>query len=92
VVITLGARGAKLCTADNADVVVPAFAVHAVDTTAAGDAFCGAFAAAMAAGDASILQALRFAAAAGALATTHAGAVPSLPSREAIQALLTNGA
>jgi ribokinase len=90
VVITLGARGAMLCTAEDDDVVVPAFAVHAVDTTAAGDAFCGAFAAAMAAGDVPMLHALRYAAAAGALATTRAGAVPSLPTRDAIQALLTN--
>ena len=88
VVVTLGARGAKLCTSGADDVVVAAFAVESVDTTAAGDAFCGAFAAELAAG-ASLAGALRFAAATGALATTRAGAVPSLPTRPEIDALLT---
>ena len=88
VVVTLGARGAKLCTSGADDVVVAAFAVESVDTTAAGDAFCGGFAAELAAG-ASLAGALRFAAATGALATTRAGAVPSLPTRSEIDALLT---
>ena len=88
VVVTLGARGAKLCTSGADDVVVAAFAVESVDTTAAGDAFCGGFAAELAAG-ASLAGALRFAAATGALATTRAGAVPSLPTRPEIDALLT---
>ena len=88
VVVTLGARGAKLCTSGADDAVVAAFAVESVDTTAAGDAFCGGFAAELAAG-ASLAGTLRFAAATGALATTRAGAVPSLPTRPEIDALLT---
>ena len=87
VVVTLGSRGAELCTPDGTRTMVPAFVVDPVDTTAAGDAFCGAFAAALAAG-AELLDALRFAAAAGALATTRAGAVPSLAHRAEIEALL----
>lgn len=90
VVVTLGSRGARLCTPDGYELAIPAFAVDPVDTTAAGDAFCGAFAAALATG-ASMPDALRFAAAAGALATTRSGAVPSLPNRIEIDALI-NGA
>ncbi len=87
VVVTLGSRGAKLCAPDSGELIVPAFAVDAVDTTAAGDAFCGGFATAIAAGS-SFADALRFAVAAGALATTRPGAVPSLPTRAEIDALL----
>ncbi len=87
VVVTLGARGSVHTTADGHEHHVEAFAVDAIDTTAAGDAYCGAFAAAVAVGqDAD--AAMRFASAAGALATTKAGAVPSLPQRSAIDELL----
>ena len=65
----------------------PPFQVLPIDTTAAGDAFCGALAARLAAGDA-LDSAVRFAAAAGALATTTPGAVPSIPTADAIAALL----
>ena len=57
----------------------PSFTVEPVDTTGAGDAFCGALGARLAAGD-DLRAAVRWAAAAGALATTTVGAVPSLPS------------
>jgi ribokinase len=63
------------------------FAVEAVDTTGAGDAFCGALAARLAAGD-TMRSAVRYAAAAGALATTIDGAVPSLPHDADIEQLL----
>jgi ribokinase len=85
VLITLGDRGALLVEAHQ-DVPVPPFAVHAVDTTAAGDAFCGALAVALAEGQ-SLSLAARFAAAAGALAVTVAGAGPSLPRRQEIERL-----
>jgi ribokinase len=86
VVVTLGARGVRVVTADGvAD--VPAFPVTPVDTTGAGDSFCGALSARLAAGDA-LLDAVRYASAAGALATTVAGAVPSLPRADAVRALL----
>jgi len=85
-VITLGARGAAW--ADRRQVgLQPAFAVRVVDTTAAGDAFAGALAVALAGGK-TLAQAVRFAAAAGALAVTKVGAQPSLPSRAEIAALL----
>ena len=89
VVVTLGGRGAKLCTADGAELHVPAFPVTPIDTTGAGDGFCGAFAASLA-GGASMPDALRFAAAAGALATTRSGAVPSIARRAEIDALLND--
>ncbi len=88
VVVTLGSRGARLCTPDSGELIVPAFVVDSLDSTAAGDAFCGSFAAALA-GSSSFAGALRFAAAAGALATTRMGAVPSLPTRAEIDALIT---
>ncbi len=64
-----------------------AFTVAPVDTTGAGDAFCGALAARLAAGDA-LEPAVRYAAAAGALATTIEGAVPSLPRAVDVRHLL----
>jgi len=87
VLITLGGDGAELHRADEPLVRQRAFDVDVVDTTGAGDAFRGAFAARVAAGS-SFEEALPFAAAAGALATTVAGAVPSLPMRTATDALL----
>lgn len=86
VVLTLGARGLRVVTADDR-LDVPPFAVRAVDTTGAGDAACGALAAALARG-LDIPAAAREAAAAGALAATRQGAVPSLPTRAEIEALL----
>lgn len=63
------------------------FPVDVVDTTGAGDAFRGALAARLATAD-DIATAIRYATAAGALATTRAGAVPSLPRRADVEALL----
>jgi ribokinase len=77
VVVTLGARGAALHTVDT-DVAIPPFHVDVVDTTGAGDAFCGALASRLAAGS-DLDDALRYASAAGALATTRRGAAPSMP-------------
>jgi len=65
----------------------PAFPVEAVDTTAAGDAFTGALALALASGR-NRETALREALAAGSLACTRLGAQPSLPTRAELDALL----
>lgn len=89
-VVTLGADGAAWADGDESG-VVSGFAVEAVDTTAAGDAFAGALGAALAADDGAgvcVRDALRFACAAGALAVTRAGAQPSLPHASAIRAFL----
>lgn len=85
VVITLGAAGALWIDQGEEDRIA-GMAVDALDTTAAGDAFNGALAVALGAGD-SMRQAVRFATVAGALATTQMGAQPSLPTREAVEAL-----
>jgi ribokinase len=88
-VVTLGARGVVLVNSDGVLFQKP-FQVTPIDTTAAGDAFCGAFAAALALGHAPS-DALTFAAAGGALATTVEGAVPSLPARHSILDLIKSG-
>jgi ribokinase len=88
VVLTLGDRGALLLTADLKK-TVPAYPVNVVDTTAAGDAFCGALATALAQGK-TIEDALTFANAAGALAVTVLGAGPAIPTSEAITEFLTS--
>ena len=67
--------------------MVPAFKVNAIDTTAAGDAFCGAFAAGLADGR-TLSDAVKLGSAAGALATTKLGAEPSLPTRDEIDSLM----
>ena len=91
-IVTLGERGAVWSErgADGRSIVhhdVPAFPVRQVDATAAGDAFCGALVASLARGDA-MMEALRWASAAGALAATRPGALPSLPAAHEVAALL----
>jgi len=86
VVITQGERGALVIGPDGV-AEYSAFSVTPVDTTAAGDAFSGAFGARLAAG-ASLSDALRHGLAAGALAVTVRGASPSLPTAEAVAAFL----
>lgn len=84
--ITLGAHGAVVGRGD-ARRHFPAPRVAVVDTTAAGDACCGALAARLAAGDDLFAAAAR-AVVAGSLAVTTAGAQPSLPRREEVERLL----
>jgi ribokinase len=90
VLITLGAKGVYVATREKKE-VVPAFKVIPVDTTAAGDAFNGALAVALAEGR-PLFEAARFANAAAALATTKMGAQPSLAIRTDIEKLLVQGA
>ncbi len=79
VVIKLGAKGGFCATSDEA-FFFPAFRVDAIDTVAAGDAFNGGLAAALAEGK-SLREAVTWGSAAGALATTKSGAQASLPDR-----------
>jgi ribokinase len=88
VVVTLGSQGALLAD-DRGAHHVPAFAVDVVDTTAAGDAFVAGLACALL-GGAPLLEAVRLANAAGALAVTKAGAQPSLPRASEVRALLAS--
>jgi ribokinase len=78
-VLTLGERGAQM-----GDELVPAFPAHVVDTTGAGDAFCAAFAVALAEGG-SDLDAVRWGCAAGAHMVEHEGVVPGLPTRAELE-------
>lgn len=86
VVVTLGQRGALLAQAQEM-LHLPAFRVTAVDTTAAGDAFVGGFAVALAESK-PLAEAVRWGNAAGALAATRLGAQPSLPERDDVLSLL----
>lgn len=87
VLVTLG-EGGSLHGLRGADPVhVPARRVKAVDTTAAGDTFCGSFAVARAEGR-SPEEAMRFAAAASALSVQRHGASSSMATREEVEALL----
>ena len=87
VVLKAGGEGACLFGGDGLALRCPAFPVSAVDTTAAGDAFNAGLAAALAEGK-EPAEALRFACAVGALATTRHGAQESLPSRAEVERLL----
>lgn len=84
-IVTLGDRGTVLAGPDGI-CSVPAFPVRAVDSTGAGDAFVAAFTVSWLEG-ATLGQALRWACAAGALATTRLGAQAALPSRSEIMKL-----
>ena len=86
VVVTLGERGC-LARHDGRWISQKGFSVEAVDTTAAGDTFCGVLTAGLDKGI-ELPEALRNACAAGALACTKAGAQSSIPSSEQVQALL----
>lgn len=88
VIITLGEQGSVYLDQEK-ELFTPAYKVKAVDTTAAGDAFCGAFATAISENK-PVEYALKFASAAGGLAATKAGAVPSLPTQQEILSMFTS--
>ncbi len=88
VIITLGDRGAFF-TNGKEQHFFAAKSVEAVDTTAAGDVFNGAFIARLTIGD-SILQAVQYAVAAATISVTRHGAVPSIPHRKEIEQFLQN--
>lgn len=86
VIIKLGAQGV-FCATGSETFFVPAFSVQAVDTVAAGDAFNGGLAAALAEG-LPLRQAILWGSATGALSATKVGAQPSLPDRETFERFL----
>lgn len=90
VIVTLGARG---CLARVNDTVLlqPGFRIDPIDTTAAGDTFCGALVAALADHE-PMADALLAATAASALACTRLGAQSSIPNRAEVLALLADPA
>ncbi len=87
VVVKLGAAGA-LHVGPAGERFWPAFSVEAVDTTAAGDAWNGAFAAALAGGHPAD-EAGRIAGAAAAVSVTRPGAQPSMPTRAEVDERLS---
>jgi len=87
VVVTRGAAGAVQAGRDGSRHVEPAHRVTVVDTTAAGDTFAGYLCAALADG-AEMPAALRLATVAAALCVQRPGAVPSVPRRAEVEALL----
>jgi len=87
VALKLGRRGAFILAEDGTQALVAPPAVIPVDTTAAGDAFNGAFAIALAEA-AAPLDAARFACAAAAWSVTRFGAQPAMPTRAEAMGLL----
>ena len=83
VIVTLGAKGALVASAAGAE-MVPGHPVEARDSTAAGDAFNGGLAAALA-GGLSLQDAVRQATLVGALSVTRLGAQPSLPTADELR-------
>ncbi|SHI87332.1 ribokinase [Tangfeifania diversioriginum] len=83
VLLTLGGKGVYLKTFDF-EGIIPGYKVKAVDTTAAGDVFNGALAAALA-GEMDLKEAVDFAQRAAAISVTRMGAQPSAPTLEEIQ-------
>lgn len=89
IILTLGKKG---CIIKNKTVSerIPAFEVKAIDSTAAGDTFCGALAAGLSKGK-DIKEAVTFATAAAAICVTRMGAQPSIPTDEEVFKFLNKG-
>ncbi len=85
-VVTLGAQGAQIISADES-ILVPTFEVDVVDTTGAGDTFNAALAVGLSEGK-RLSDAVRFANAAAALCVTKPGAADSVPARSEVRELL----
>ncbi|KZX21045.1 ribokinase [Rathayibacter tanaceti] len=96
VIVTLGSDGAVVAVRDREPVRRPAFRVEAVDTTGAGDTFCGAFAARLAASGSrlddpdQLVALVRWASAAAALSVTRHGAAVSAPTAAETEAFLAD--
>jgi ribokinase len=98
VIVTLGSKGA-LIVDKHTDTHVDTFKVDVVDTTAAGDAFIGGFAAKLFERSGSsltptdptiqVIDAVRYGCACGALACTRFGAQPSLPTKEEVERFMS---
>jgi len=87
VLLKLGERGCYVALASGERVHIPAYLVKALDTTAAGDAFNGAFATALVQG-ADPIRGVRWASAVAAISVTRVGAQPSMPTRKEVEAFL----
>lgn len=82
VIETLGAQGYRICAEE--EKIYPCIQVKAVDTTAAGDTFCGGLCAKLAMGE-SLEKAAAFGSKAASIACTKSGAQPSIPTAEEVE-------
>lgn len=87
VILKLGQRGCYLALNDGTRASIPGYKVKAVDTTAAGDAFNGAFASSLIQGNDPMASA-RWACAVAAVSVTRRGAQPSMPTRAEVREFL----
>jgi ribokinase len=87
VALKMGERGVFLASRDISGTLIPAFKLHAVDTTAAGDAFNGGFATGLMLGK-SPAESARFACAVAGISVTRYGAQPSMPSMSEVERFL----
>ena len=85
IIVTMGSKGSLVC--DGKVTFIPARKVRAVDTTAAGDTFCGALCVALAEGF-RLEEAARFATAASSISVQRPGAQDSVPSREEVDSII----
>ncbi len=89
-IITLGEKGALLHNQSHSEMIPAYRAGPVVETTGAGDAFNGGFAAALATGEDAI-NAVRFACATAGISVTRAGTAPSMPELKEVESLLRSG-
>lgn len=87
VIVTMGAKGA-ICCNESGYQQVRSYRVKAVDTTAAGDAYAGGLATALAEGE-TLVNSMHFAAGVAALSVTKKGAQPSLPWRTEVETFIS---
>lgn len=88
VILTLGKEG-SIIKNNSINRFIPAYNVKVIDTTGAGDTFCGAFAAELSKG-CNLDEALHFATAAAAICVTRMGAQPSIPSEKEVRDFMKN--
>ena len=91
VVLKIGSRGSLVAQHDGLRKMVPAFAVEAVDTTAAGDAFNGGFSVGLMKGM-NAVESARFASAVAAISVTRPGAQPSMPVLQEVEEFIAEQA
>lgn len=87
VILKIGKRGSFLALSDGTRTSIPAFSVSAIDTTAAGDAYNGAFAVGLAGGK-SAVESARYASAVAAISVTRSGAQPAMPKSGEVEEFL----
>lgn len=84
IIVTMGSKGSLVCECGKAPEMIPACKVKAVDTTAAGDTFCGGLCVALVEGK-SLTEAVKFATKASSITVQRLGAQSSIPTREELE-------